>query len=238
MGDDGWVTIKPDNEEVEKEVEKLDNDVLNKLSLSNISSAEEVVERTSLASSEGSEPPIPESPDETGAAGNGDVENANVIAGETTTSHDDVNNEKDDIRRKKSGPLKFFKKMGSKESSDLERLPSKSKARRTSQIPMELKVDSLPQSFIAKYLGSDVCTGLWGIQHTHGPVTKLVDNVSKLKKEEDLPLVHLKILNKGKYSTTNIQIYISNPTVFRSCSHVKKFSYSSTFGAILFCIGD
>ena len=205
MGDDGWVTIKPDNGEVEKEVEKLDNDVLNKLSLSNIQTSAEAVEVASLASSEGSEPPKIEGSEETGATGKGDVENANDIASETTTSYDEVSNEKDDIRRKKTGPLKFFKKMGSKESPDLQRLPSKSKARRTSQIPMELKVDSLPQSFTTKYLGSDVCTGLWGIQHTHGPVTKLVDNVSKLKKDEDLPLVQLQISNKGEYSTIGLK---------------------------------
>ena len=200
MGDDGWVTIKPDNDEVEKEVEKLDNDVLNKLSLSNTKTPSEEV--ASLGSSEGSEPPITEGTEETGATGNGDVENANDITIETTTSHDDVNNEKDDIRRKKGGPLKFLKKIGSKESPDGDRFPSKTKARRTSQIPMELKVDSLPQVFVTKYLGSDVCTGLWGIQHTHGPVTKLVDNVSKLKKDEDLPLVQLEISNKGECSQT------------------------------------
>ena len=202
MGDDGWVTIKPDNDEVEKEVDKLDNDVLNKLSLSNIKTPSEEV--ASLASSEGAEPPVTEGSEETGATGDGDVENGNDIADETTirVSYDEVNNEKDDIRRKKTGPLKFFKKMGSKESPDGDRLPSKSKARRTSQIPLELKVDSLPQVFVTKYLGSDVCTGLWGIQHTHGPVTKLVDNVSKLKKDEDLPLVQLEISNKGECSVT------------------------------------
>ena len=202
MGDDGWVTIKPDNDEVEKEVEKLDNDVINKLSLSNIQTpSEEVV---SLASREGSEPPVTERSEETGATGDGDVENANDVTDETTihVSYNEVNNEKDDIRRKKTGPLKFFKKIGSKDYPDGDRLPSKSKARRTSQIPLELKVDSLPQVFVTKYLGSDVCTGLWGIQHTHGPVTKLVDNVSKLKKDEDLPLVQLEISNKGEWSVT------------------------------------
>ena len=112
MGDDGWVTIKPDNDEVEKEVEKLDNDVLNKLSLSNIQTPSEEV--ASLASSEGSEPPVTEGSEETGATGDGDVENGNDIADETTihVSYDEVNNEKDDIRRKKTGPLKFFKKDG------------------------------------------------------------------------------------------------------------------------------
>ena len=190
-GDDGWVTIKPDNSDIDKEVEKLDNDVISKLSVSNIKPSSEEVE--SIGSSEGSEP-IPEYPDDTtGATGNGDVENANNIP---NTANDAGNNEKDDIRRKKTGPLKFFKKMGSTEG---DKLPSKSKARRTSTIPMELKVDSLPQVFITKYLGSDVCTGLWGIQHTHGPVTKLVDNVSNMKKDEDLPLVQLKISNKGEH---------------------------------------
>ncbi len=109
-------------------------------------------------------------------------------------------NGNDDRKKKKSGPLNFLRKK-SKESKDSPEssVPHKDKTRRTSAIPMELKVDSLPQIFITKYLGSAFCEGLWGIQHTHGPVTKLVAKVTKLKKGEDLPLTQLCISNKGKF---------------------------------------
>ena len=212
MGDDGWVTIKPDNDDIEKEVEKFNNDIANKLSVSNIKPASD--DAGSLASSDSQNDTEPTRNDYdagSAATGNGDVENGNDITRRSITRSDSANSEKEHGKRRKSAPLKFLKKMGSKDSPDRDKIPSKSKARRTSQIPMELKVESLPQFFITKYLGSDACTGLWGIQHTHGPVTKLVDNVGKMKKDEDLPLVQLKVSNKGKHLRINIKtIHIVN----------------------------
>ncbi len=52
--------------------------------------------------------------------------------------------------------------------------------------------------FVTKYLGSAACRGLWGIQHTHGPTTNLVDAVGRMKKDEDLPLVQLHVSSKGE----------------------------------------
>ena len=48
------------------------------------------------------------------------------------------------------------------------------------------KVDSLPQSFIVKYVGSRPAGGLWGIQHTRAPVDSLVDDLrAQLRSQQD-----------------------------------------------------
>ncbi len=168
-------------------------EIIGKLDVSNITPADE----------EGN---IPDSSDKSSASSGGDnsargaMDNDNVSHNSSDSAErlsqngHTTQNGKEDRKKKRSGPLNFLRKK-SKESSD--NVPNKEKTRRTSAIPMELKVDSLPQIFITKYLGSALCEGLWGIQHTHPPVTKLVAKVTKLKKGEDLPLTQLCISNKG-----------------------------------------
>ena len=75
----------------------------------------------------------------------------------------------------------------------------KSKLSKFDRILMEVKVDSLPQVFVTKYLGYKPCHGLWGIKHTQGPVEQLIAEVSSMDPEdgEDLPLVQLRVSLSG-----------------------------------------
>ncbi|KAK2143392.1 hypothetical protein LSH36_845g02110 [Paralvinella palmiformis] len=75
----------------------------------------------------------------------------------------------------------------------------KSKLSKFDRILVEVKVDSLPQVFVTKYLGYKPCHGLWGIKHTQRPVDELIAEVSSLNPEdgEDLPLVQLRVSLSG-----------------------------------------
>ena len=216
MGDSGWVTISPDGQSAK---EQLENQLAAQLSLQDAKPKVEKEQSDNNEEQNENGSTIQETPEGSAASvddkdeenyKNASDDDDNDVTGDIDDVNDDISDKDTDIsRKKKISPLKFFKRIGLKDTSTtgaseedgkgLERLPSKSKARRTSQIPMELQVDSLPQIFITKYLGSDVCTGLWGIQHTHGPVTNMVDNVGKMKKNEDLPLVQLHISRKGRW---------------------------------------
>ena len=58
-------------------------------------------------------------------------------------------------------------------------------------------MDTLPQRFLVKYIGNKPCEGLWGIKNTQQPVDTLVDELRKMDKSDDLPLVNVKVTNEG-----------------------------------------
>ena len=68
------------------------------------------------------------------------------------------------------------------------------------KILAEVKVDSLPQVFVVKYLGLRPATGLFGIEHTRQPLDALLDDMEQ-DAISDLPLTQLHVSIKGIYIT-------------------------------------
>lgn len=93
-------------------------------------------------------------------------------------------------------------KLGSSVFAKLRRMTKsdkKSRKVKTSSFE-EVKVDKLPQVFIAKYLGKKDAKGLSGLHNVRRPVDKLVGSVKKELEEKDiveLPLVYVVISTKG-----------------------------------------
>ncbi len=102
-----------------------------------------------------------------------------------------------DKKKKHSSLGGFFKRLSfSKESTPANEPAKVSKPAKGTIV--NLRVESLPQVFITKYLGSRPCTGIWGTEHTRGPVDDMISTVrTVLCNGQDLPLVKLSISEKG-----------------------------------------
>lgn len=81
--------------------------------------------------------------------------------------------------------LKRFSLKGRKEKAPTTRM----------QTMMQVKVESLPQIFITKYLGMRECKGLYGIKHTREPVDEMVQAVKE--SGDELPLLELRVSKSG-----------------------------------------
>ncbi|XP_064644381.1 uncharacterized protein LOC135498136 [Lineus longissimus] len=65
----------------------------------------------------------------------------------------------------------------------------------------QIRVDSLPQQFVTKYLGCLPTSGVQGLKHIRKPVDTLVRRVTESDKKKDLPLVQLTVWGKGVQAT-------------------------------------
>ena len=83
---------------------------------------------------------------------------------------------------------------------------------------MRIQVESLPQIFYAKYLGSRLSNGVWGPEHTRAPVDSMMRRARSMPEDDRLPMVKVIITHKGKFRfrfnhyrgdfiLRNIQIY-------------------------------
>ena len=106
-----------------------------------------------------------------------------------------------DKSTKSKNPFKFLRRLTSKpdlknKESEKEQKPTMSKF---DKVLMDVKVDSLPQVFVTKYIGSKPCHGLWGIKHTRGPVEDMINEITTMEPDagEDLPLVQLRVSLDG-----------------------------------------
>lgn len=76
----------------------------------------------------------------------------------------------------------------------------KSRQKSTESSLSEIKIEKLPQIFIAKYLGAKPTKGLFGLHHVRKPVDRMIGALKKDLGETDrveLPLVYVVISSKG-----------------------------------------
>ncbi|KAL3837399.1 hypothetical protein ACJMK2_022760 [Sinanodonta woodiana] len=104
-----------------------------------------------------------------------------------------------DEKDKKNASLK-----GGKKGSVFDRLKRLTKFEKKSKSNISqfqgVKVDKLPQCFVAKYLGKVEVKGLYGLHHVRAPVDELVGKVKEdLRTQEkvELPLVYVVFSSKG-----------------------------------------
>ena len=76
------------------------------------------------------------------------------------------------------------------------------KARRRTP-PKEIRVETLPQYFVVKHLGSRRGTGLFGLEHIRAPVDELMGAVGTLKRGEQLTLAQIHITKKGVHLSSH-----------------------------------
>ena len=100
------------------------------------------------------------------------------------------------LAKKQKGIGKLFRRHSSTSEESTSHVGKHSKRRLSEDLDL-VRVDSLPQLFLAKYLGHRPCEGLSGTGNTRGPVEDMLDTVGKLRTGEDLPLCVLQVSIKG-----------------------------------------
>jgi len=74
---------------------------------------------------------------------------------------------------------------------------SKKKGKAPGVPVMRINVESLPQTFQVRYMGSRSCTGVWGMEHVRAPIDSMIAHARTLNNHESLPLVKLTISEIG-----------------------------------------
>ncbi|XP_067687360.1 uncharacterized protein [Haliotis asinina] len=95
-------------------------------------------------------------------------------------------------KKKKKSPFALLRK--------LTKFEKKPKHRPFSSEFNQIRIDRLPQLFVAKYLGKKDSKGLYGLHHVRKPVDEMVNKVKKGLEATDrleLPLVYLVFTPKG-----------------------------------------
>lgn len=103
--------------------------------------------------------------------------------------------QKDGSSKKRKNPLSVLKKL-TKFDKSKHKTPKKAAVSEFEQV----RIDKLPQVFVAKYLGMREVRGFCGLHHVRKPVDEMVTNVQKnLEKQEqvELPLVYVVVSPKG-----------------------------------------
>lgn len=67
----------------------------------------------------------------------------------------------------------------------------------------EIKVETLPQYFVVKYLGCRRSSGLYGLKHIRGPVDEMIEAVGHMKKNEELTLAQLHVTKRGVHMSAH-----------------------------------
>ena len=118
----------------------------------------------------------------------------------TTNENSDLTkSESKDTEKKKKNPFKFLKRLssGSKDKAEKEKEERLKRKEKLEKVLSSVKVDTLPQTFVTKYLGHQPSKGLYGIKFTREPVEALVGDISSAKKGVSLPLFSVQVSTRG-----------------------------------------
>jgi hypothetical protein len=103
-----------------------------------------------------------------------------------------------------------------------------------------IKVNTLPQTFVCKYLGKYQAKGLWGVAYTREPIDRLVNTAKRLKSLEELPTMDVLISEKGIYVVQNFNNSKKSAKNFRSglipISNISYGVQDNKYGKIFSCI--
>ena len=91
----------------------------------------------------------------------------------------------------------FLRRLSLRDSREISSESRASLKPRSPKSKPDIRVDSLPQYFVVKYLGCRRSTGLWGLQHTRQPVDDLVEAVGQMKHGKELTLAQLHVVKTG-----------------------------------------
>ncbi|XP_067133909.1 low density lipoprotein receptor adapter protein 1-B-like [Centruroides vittatus] len=104
----------------------------------------------------------------------------------------------------------------------------------------EVSSNSIPQTFVVKYLGKRDSKGLWGIKHTRKPVDQMVKIAKTLKNGETLPFLKLEVSLRGisisEMPQNRNRNFVSGLVPIETISYgVQDLVYTRVFAMIVVC---
>lgn len=98
-------------------------------------------------------------------------------------------------KSKLKNPFSIFRRKSSSHDNN-NKSPEQMEANLNKRLS-EVKVETLPQLFVTKYLGFKTTRGLYGVKYTREPLEQLLAEVSEPDRKDQLPLMQLHVSIRG-----------------------------------------